>query len=57
MWRYPALTGVSEKRIVSIFRVEKSAREEPALAGSSKTTVNAGSTQRHIPEDDILQLQ
>jgi hypothetical protein len=39
----PELTDVSEERIASIFRVEKSASGEPASAGG------------HIPEDDILQ--
>jgi hypothetical protein len=34
---------VTEERIASIFRVEKSANEEPAW-----------STRRHIPEDGIL---
>jgi hypothetical protein len=47
MWRCVdlALTDVLEERIASIFRVEKSASGEPASA-----------TQRHIPEDDILQV-
>jgi hypothetical protein len=79
MWRCVdlALTDVSEERITSIFRVEKSARGEPAWAGgcrhthtgspltdfytpkmeaisSSETLVNARSTQRYIPEDNIL---
>jgi hypothetical protein len=59
-----ALTDVSEERIASIFRVEESASGEPAWADgcrlktevirSSETSVNARSTQRHIPEDDIL---
>jgi hypothetical protein len=61
MWRCinPGLTDVSEERIVSIFRVDKSASGEPASGGgckrSSKKSVNSGSTQHHIPEDDILQ--
>jgi hypothetical protein len=37
-------TDVSEERIASIFRVEKSAGEEPAWAGGC----------RHIPQDGIL---
>jgi hypothetical protein len=69
-----ASTYVSEERIASTFRVEKSARlpsslQPPAHAGSSladfstlkmeairssETSVNARSTQRHIPEDGIL---
>jgi hypothetical protein len=64
-----ALTDVSEERIASIFRVVKVA--QPLVhAGSpladsstlkmeeirlSETSVNARSTQGHIPEDDILQ--
>jgi hypothetical protein len=59
-------TDVSEERIASIFRVEKSASEEPAWAGScsclkmeairsSETSVQSTtSTQRHTPEDGIL---
>jgi hypothetical protein len=48
MWRCvdPASTDVSEKRIASIFRVEKSG------SGNQRHQVAA---QRHIPEDDILQ--
>jgi hypothetical protein len=45
---------VSEERIASIFRVEKSASEEPAWAGGSDTSIYTRSTRRHIPEDDIL---
>jgi hypothetical protein len=39
MWRCvdPAVTDVSEGRIASIFRVEKSASGEPASAASKKT--------------------
>jgi hypothetical protein len=63
------LTDVSEERIASIFRVEKSASEEPPSAGrcgffypedggeairSSETSILARCTQHHIPEDDIL---
>jgi hypothetical protein len=46
MWRRVDLgwTNVSEERITSIFRVEKSASEEPAWAGGCS----------HIPEDGIL---
>jgi hypothetical protein len=57
-------TDVSEERIASIFRVEKSASEEPAWAGgstlkmqairSSETSVYTRSTRHHIPEDGIL---
>jgi hypothetical protein len=87
MWRCvdPSFTDVSEERIASIFRVNKSASGKPALAGQPKqlvlrlqppadagspladfstlkmeamcsfeTSVNVGSTPRHIPEDDIL---
>jgi hypothetical protein len=51
------------ERIASIFRVEKSASEEPAYFStlkmeairSSETPVHfTGSTWRHIPEDGIL---
>jgi hypothetical protein len=41
-------TYVSEERIASILRVEKSASEEPAWAGGCR------STRRHIPGDGIL---
>jgi hypothetical protein len=41
-------THVSEERIASIFKVEKSESEEPAWAGGCRL-------QRHIPEDGILQ--
>jgi hypothetical protein len=46
MWRRVGLmwTDVSEERIASIFRVEK----------SSETSVHTRPTQRHIPEDGIL---
>jgi hypothetical protein len=66
MWRHVDLvwTDVSEERIASTFRVEKSEREKPAWAGgcglqmeairSSETLVRTRSTQRHIPEDGIL---
>jgi hypothetical protein len=51
MWRsvYLVWTDVSEERISSIFRVEKSASEEPAWAGGCKR-----STRRYNPEDGIL---
>jgi hypothetical protein len=49
-----------------MFRVEKSASEEPAYADfstlnieairSSETSFQTRSTQRHIPEDGILQI-
>jgi hypothetical protein len=53
MWRLVDLvwTDVSEERIASIFRVEKSASEEPAWAGGCSHT---RSTRRQIPEDSIL---
>jgi hypothetical protein len=79
MWRCVDLasTDVSEERIASIFRIEKSASGEPACSLhltpdhasspradfstlkmetvlSSETSVDARSTQRDIPEDDIL---
>jgi hypothetical protein len=72
MWRRVDLvwTDVSEQRIASVLRVEKSASEEPPVhAGFSfadfstmkmevicsfETSVHARSTRRHIPEDDIL---
>jgi hypothetical protein len=55
MWRRVDLvwTDVSEGRIPSIFRVEKSASEEPAWAGGCKMQ-SARSTRSHIPEDGIL---
>jgi hypothetical protein len=48
MWRLVDLvwTDVSEEGVASIFRVEKSASEEPAWAG--------GYSLRNIPEDGIL---
>jgi hypothetical protein len=47
MWRRVDLvwTDVSEELIASIFRVEKSA---------SDMSLHTRSTQRHIPEDDLL---
>jgi hypothetical protein len=50
MWRCvdPGVIDVSEERIASIFMVEKSGSGEPASAGGCR------STQRHIPEEDIL---
>jgi hypothetical protein len=78
MWRCVdlTLTDVSEERIASIFRKEKSVSEyfilqPPAHSGSSladfstlkieairssETSVHIRSTQRHIPEDGILQF-
>jgi hypothetical protein len=55
-------TDVSEVRVASMFRVEKSASEEPAWAScsrleaerSSETSVHKRSARRHIPEDGIL---
>jgi hypothetical protein len=54
MWHRVDLvwTDVSEESIASIFIVEKSASEEPALAG--ETSFDTRSTRRYIPEDDIL---
>jgi hypothetical protein len=62
-------TDVSEERIVSIFRVEKSVRVLPPSSSlsdfstlkmemilSSGTSVHTRSTQHHIPEDDIFYL-
>jgi hypothetical protein len=48
MWRCvdPGLSDVSEERTASIFRVENSARGEPASARCCRL--------RHIPEDDVL---
>jgi hypothetical protein len=59
MWRSvdPGLTDVSEERITSIFRIEKSASRKPASAGGSETSVNQESTQRHIQKDDILPMK
>jgi hypothetical protein len=65
MWRCVGLvlTDVSEERIASIFRVEKSASEDPVWPGgcrleailSSKTSVNfIQTTRRHTPEDSTL---
>jgi hypothetical protein len=50
MWRRVDVvwTDISEERIASNFRVEKSASEEPAWTGGCR------STRRHIPEDSIL---
>jgi hypothetical protein len=52
-WDVALLPDVSVEHI-AIFRVEKSASEEPAWEGSSETSVNTRPTQHHIPEDDIL---
>jgi hypothetical protein len=65
MWRCvdPGLTDVSEDRIAPIFRIEKSASGSPLVdfstlqmeaIRSSETSVNPGSIQHHIPDDDIL---
>jgi hypothetical protein len=61
MWHRVDLvwTDVSEKHIAFIFRVEKSASEEPPWAGGctalhSETSVHTRSTLPHIPEDAIL---
>jgi hypothetical protein len=55
MWRCVGLvlTDVSEECIASIFRVEKSASEEPVWPGDCRRQLTED-TQRHIPEDDIL---
>jgi hypothetical protein len=58
MWRRVDLlwTGVSEESIASIFRVEKSASEEPEWAGGDTFLRNVGSHTiytYHIPEDGI----
>jgi hypothetical protein len=47
MWRRVDLvwTDVSEERIVSIFRVEKSASEEPAWAGGCSLPISRHNTQ------------
>jgi hypothetical protein len=64
MWRRDLVwTDVSEERIAFIFRVEKSASEEPALSmwqqmeaiRSSETSVHTRSPLRHIQEDGKLQ--
>jgi hypothetical protein len=61
--RLRRMSSSVEEHISSIFRVEKSARvEEPADASSTLTeailspeaSIDARSTQRHIPEDEIL---
>jgi hypothetical protein len=61
MWRRVdpvKLTDVSEERIASIFRVEKSAREETAWTGSSRNIDSFHRiTRRHIPEDGIFHSQ
>jgi hypothetical protein len=59
MWRCVdlALTDVSEERIASVARVEKSASGEPESAAGCRLghqSANARSTQGHSPEDDIL---
>jgi hypothetical protein len=57
MWRRVDLVwiDVSEERIASIFRVQKSVSEEPAWAvGCSHQSVHTRSTGHHIPEDGIL---
>jgi hypothetical protein len=44
MWRHVDLvwTNVSEELIASIFRVEKSANEEPVWAGGCRVTEDGG---------------
>jgi hypothetical protein len=64
MWHCvdPGLTDVSEKSIASIFRVAADTgsslavfcRLEMKATRPSETSVNPGSTQSHILEDDIL---
>jgi hypothetical protein len=67
MWRYvyPGLTGVSEERISSIFRVEKSGSGELASASGCRLSHHSETTSYirtwrergivgHIREDDIL---
>jgi hypothetical protein len=56
MWRRVALawTDVSEERVASIFRVEKSASEEPVWEGGFETSVHTRTTRRHIQENGIL---
>jgi hypothetical protein len=46
MWLYVnlALTDVLEERIASIFKVEKSASEEPASAGGCRLTHQSETT-------------
>jgi hypothetical protein len=61
----PGVTDVLEESIASIFMVEKSADAgspfpdfstlEIEEIHSSETSFKPGSTQHHIPEDDILQ--
>jgi hypothetical protein len=63
MWHHVdlVLTNVSERHVASIFRVEKSASEEPAWAGGCRLSsvcshrpVHTISTRFHIPKDGIL---
>jgi hypothetical protein len=52
MWRHVVVwTDVLEEGIASIFRVKKSASEEPAC---SEMSVHTRTTRRHIPENGIL---
>jgi hypothetical protein len=50
MWRCVdhGLTDVSEERIVNTMKIE--------AMRSSEISVKPGSTQRHIPEDDIIHV-
>jgi hypothetical protein len=54
MWRRVDLvwTDVSEERIASIFRVEKSASEEPAWAGGCSDLI--GNRVRDLPAFSIV---
>jgi hypothetical protein len=57
MWRRVVLvwTDVSGEHITSIFRVEKSASEEPTWAGGCSTQPqDARTTRLLIPENGIL---
>jgi hypothetical protein len=52
-------TDVSEERVTSIFRVEKSAEQETSVQEvirSSETSVHILTTRRYIPENVNIQL-